>query len=167
VRIRQLDLKDFPALLEHDWSPLVRERDTIYLFLARDHGDCCFVAEDERAAPLGYAIGARSSDGESVFLFHVHVRPESRSRGVGSALMRHLERTARDRGVRHIWFLARDGISGFYARLGYNEIRGELPEDVTQYVRSVKASAVMQKELAANRGPEAPAACAKNSGKVV
>ena len=44
VSIRSLTPADFMALCRYDWSPLVSERDTVYLFITQDHARYCFAA---------------------------------------------------------------------------------------------------------------------------
>ncbi len=150
-RIRPLAPADFTALLRYDWSPLVAERDTVYLFLTRDHARYCLVAEEEAEAgnkrPLGYLVAARSCDGESAFVFQVHVRPERRREGVGTALVRELEETAARDGVRLVWFLARREARGFYSALGYLPSDELLDPEAAAYVARVKRTAVMAKRL--------------------
>ena len=149
MRIRPLALDDFSALVEYDWAPLIAERDTIYLFLARDHASCSFVAEDEDGNALGYLVGGRSADGASVFLFHVHVRSEHRRRGIGTALMTKMEDAAARAGAVKVWLLARTRVERFYARLGYTECTSGLPKAIRSYVQHVKASKVLEKSISA------------------
>ena len=167
MRIRRLELDDFAALAKYDFSPLIAERDTIYLFLVRDHGACSFVAEDEAGMPLGYAVGARSADGVSVFLFHLHVRRRYRSQGVGTALMAHLEGAAHAAGVQKVWFLAGDKAKPFYARLGYVDALGDLPRELARYVRCVKTSTLMEKTLTTSGEHNVGDVAGKNSRKEV
>jgi ribosomal protein S18 acetylase RimI-like enzyme len=149
LRIRPLAFDDFGALLDYDWTPLVAERDTIYLFLCRDHASCSFVAEDEDGNALGYLVGGRSADGESVFLFHLHVRRAHRRRGIGTALMRKMEDVAANGGVETVWLLARDRAERFYARLGYSERISDLPGVVLRHVQHVKATKIFEKSISA------------------
>jgi GNAT superfamily N-acetyltransferase len=125
----------------------VGERDTVYLFLVRDHAELSRVAEAEGSPPLGYLVAARSADGESAFIFHVHVSEGRRSAGVGTALVRDFEEGARALGVRLAWFLAARGSVAFYERLGYAPDPGALPPDLARYVREAKHSIVMSKRL--------------------
>ncbi len=150
-RIRPLTPADFTALLRYDWSPLVAERDTVYLFLTRDHARYCLVAEDEAEAgnkrPLGYLVAARSSDGKAAFVFQVHVRPQRRREGVGTALVRKFEETAERDGVRLVWFLARREARGFYSALGYLPSDELLHPEAAAYVARAKRTTVMTKRL--------------------
>jgi len=152
VTIRRLAPADFSLLAGYDWSPLVAERDTIYLFLTQDHARYCFAAEDGAGGTLGLLVGARSADGLSVFLFHVHVKASARSRGVGTALVRELELTARADGVERIWLLSRAEARGFYERLGFREARGLLAPEAARYVQRAKRSVVMAKDLGQSPG---------------
>ncbi len=148
-RVRPLTGADFRALLRYDWSPLVVERDTVYLFLSRDHGRYCLVAEDDEGRALGYLISARSSDGEAAFIFQVHVRKPKRRRGVGRALVGELEETARGEGADLVWFLAREEAQGFYSKLGYRPSGKLLHPEALRYVTDVKRTMVMAKRLSA------------------
>jgi predicted N-acetyltransferase YhbS len=147
VRIRPLTPADFLALCRYNWDSLVRERDTIYLFITQDHARYCFAAEDEHGRVVGYVVAARSGQGEAVFVFHVHVRPRHRRRGVGAALVRALEDVARTEGVGIIWLLAGDRAGDFYSRLGYGPMEELLHPSAQSYVRNAKRTGVMGKRL--------------------
>ena len=148
-RVRPLTGADFRALLRYDWSPLIVERDTVFLFLTRDHGRYCLVAEDDEGRVLGYLIAARSSDGEAAFIYQVHVRKPERRRGVGRALVGELEETARGGGVDLVWFLAREEAKAFYSKLGYRLSDKLLHPEALRYVTDVKRTTVMAKRLSA------------------
>ena len=150
VRIRPLTPADFLALCRYDWSSLVHERDTIYLFITQDHARYCFAAEDERGRAVGYVVAARSGSGEAVFIFHVHVRTRQRRRGIGAALVSALEDVARSSGVRVVWLLAGDRAGDFYSRLGYGPMDELLHPDAQSYVTDAKRTGVMGKRLDVN-----------------
>lgn len=152
VRVRPLTPADFLALCRYDWTPLVPERDTIYLFITQDHARLCFAAEDASGEVIGYLVAAGSADGTAAFVFHVHVRPGKRRRGVGTALVRAFEDSARSGRVRLVWLLAGDPSRDFYARLGYGPMDDLLHPDAARYVRKAKRTGVMGKRL------DAPAA---------
>ena len=135
------------ALCRYDWSPLVSERDTVYLFIAQDHARYCFVAEDERGKAIGYLVAAGSAGGDAVFVLHLHVRARYRRRGVGSALVRALEEAARSGRVEVVWFLARDSATDFYSSLGYGPMDYLLHPEAQRYVRDWKRTAVMGRRL--------------------
>ena len=147
-RIRRLDASDFGTLLSYDWDPLVRERDTIYLFLTQDHPSMCFVAEDAEGNALGYVIAARSADGRAAFILHVHVRPDARGRGMGRALMERFETSCRAEGLKRIWLLAGKRARGFYERVGYVQSRELLHPEAARHVGSVKNALVLVKGIA-------------------
>ncbi len=160
-RIRRLTPADFRALLRYDWDPLVKERDTIYLFLTQDHPSMCFVAEEAEGKPVGYVVAARSADGKAAFIFHLHVRRDRRGRGIGRALMEHFEAGAREAGVGCIWLLAGERARGFYARIGYSESRDLLHPDAVKHMRSVKNASVLFKRIGPPDGPNAGVAAKK------
>jgi len=147
VRVRPLTPADFMALCRYDWSPLVSERDTVYLFLTQDHARYCFAAEDERGKAIGYLVAAGSASGDAVFVLHVHVRAKYRRRGIGGALVRALEETARSGRVDVVWFLARDRATDFYSHLGYGPLDDFLDPEAARYVRDWKRTGVMGKRL--------------------
>lgn len=150
-RVRRLTGADFKALMEYDWTPLVVERDTVYLYLLQDHGRYCLAAEDEGGA-LGYLVAARSADSRAAFIFHVHVRPDRRRRGIGRALVRALEETAARDGVGLVWFLAREEARDFYSELGYRPSHDLLDPEARRYVSKVKRTMAMAKKLSAGGG---------------
>jgi len=156
VRIRPLTPDDFMALCRYDWSPLVSERDTVYLFITQDHARYCFAAEDERGKAIGYLVAAGSTGGDAVFVLHVHMRSKYRRRGVGGALVRALEEAARSGRVEVIWFLARDSATGFYSHLGYGPLDDLLHPEAQRYVRDWKRAGVMGKRLEANDAEPGP-----------
>ena len=147
VRIRPLTPADLLALCRYNWDSLVRERDTIYLFITQDHARYCFAAEDERGRAIGYVVAARSGSGEAVFIFHVHVRTKHRRRGIGAALVSALEDVARSSGVRVVWLLAGDRAAAFYSRLGYGPMDELLHSEAQSYVRNAKQTGVVGKRL--------------------
>jgi ribosomal protein S18 acetylase RimI-like enzyme len=146
-RIRHLGCGDFRAVSTYDWAPLVAERYTIYRFLTHDHSRYSLVAEDANGCALGYVVSVRSADGVRVFVFHVHVRPDSRRRGVGTALVRALEETAAADGVELIWFLASEKNRRFYSRLGYAVSDELLDAEARRYAATIKRTSVMSKRI--------------------
>lgn len=157
-RIRRLTPADFGALLEYEWDPLVRERDTIYLFLTQDHSSTSFVAEDDEGGAVGYVVAARSADGRAAFVFHLHVRHDRRGDGIGRALMERLEAAAREAGVERIWLLASGKASRFYTHIGYVQSRDLLDPHAARHVGSVKNASVLVKEIPPPGGLDSGAA---------
>ena len=145
LSVRGLEPGDLPGLLAHDFSPLVTERDTIYLIVARDHGGVSAVAELD-GKPAGFALGVRSADGKSVFLLQLHVRSELRRRGIGTRLLHELEGRARSLGVERVWLLTTLARS-LYEKRGYSSSLGVLDPEALRYVRRVKRSLVLSKRL--------------------
>lgn len=147
-RIRTVGPGDFKALLDYDWTPLLRERDTIYMTLCHDQRRYCLAAEDEKGAALGYILAARSAEGGSIFVFHLHVERNSRRRGVGTRLLGALERRARRDGARRIWLLCPERVAGFYAARGFKRAEGILDPEAARHVQREKHAFVMAKTLA-------------------
>jgi GNAT superfamily N-acetyltransferase len=138
MRIRNCTQEDFFKLWEMDWTPLPKERDTIYLILTIEHCGLSFVAEDGHGAWLGVLLASRSTDGDSCFLNHLLVMRPAREKGVGSALVRHLQRICTDIGVRRIWLFTKERNRRFYRRLGFNEDSTLLVPSVAEYTRAKK-----------------------------
>ena len=130
MRIRNCTQEDFFKLLEMDWAPLPKERDTIYLILTIEHSELSFVAEDDRGTWLGVLLASRSTDGNSCFLNHLLVMSSARSKGVGSALVKHLQR---------IWFFTIENNRRFYQRLGFKEDSTFLEASLAEYARAQKS----------------------------
>ena len=68
--------------------------------------------------------------GEAALLRSLAVAPNRRGSGLGSRLVEHAERYARDRGVRSLYLLTTTA-EAFFLRLGYVRIaRDEAPADI-------------------------------------
>lgn len=145
LEVRGLEGGDVRGLLAYDFSPLITERDTIYLIVARDHGGVSARAELD-GKPAGFALGVRSADGKAVFLLQLHVRRELRRRGIGTRLLRELENRARALGVERVWLLTTLARS-FYEKRGYSSSPDVLDPEALAYVRGVKRSLVLSKKL--------------------
>ena len=122
-----------------DWAPLPKERDTIYLILTIEHSELSFVAEDDRGTWLGVLLASRSTDGNSCFLNHLLVMSSARSKGVGSALVKHLQRICTEIGVQRIWFFTIENNRRFYQRLGFKEDSTFLEASLAEYTRAQKS----------------------------
>jgi GNAT superfamily N-acetyltransferase len=112
--IRNCTQEDFFKLWEMDWTPLPKERDTIYLILTIEHGSLSFVAEEEGGNWLGVLLASRSTDGSSCFLNHLLVMSSARSKGVGGSLVEHLEDRCKEIGIRRIWLFTNENNRRFY-----------------------------------------------------
>ncbi len=155
MHIRNLTPADFPGLLQLPYTPLIRERDTIYLILAQDHGRFCFVAEAESEAknpanedeqPLGVLLALGAADVSSVFVLKLWIRADHRGQGIGSRLLDGLEAAAGRAGVRRIWLLATDNALNFYQERGYSQSLNTLAPEAARYVREIKHTPVLVKE---------------------
>ncbi len=157
MRIRKLRKEDFPLLNGLDWSPLPKERDTIYLLLAVEQGGLSWVAEEEDGAFLGVVLATGSPDGRSVYVNHFLVSEPARGRGVGSRLFERFERGAVRRGARRIWLLCRDELLEWYGRRGYRESYRFLGQENERYLRQVKRVHALVKYPSPGRARSGPA----------
>ena len=147
MRIRNLKQEDFTRLWEMDWSPLIKERDSIYLVIAVDQQGTSFVAEDEDGNWLGVLLVTRSADGASCYVNHLLVRGEAREKGVGSALVERLKEACRSLGIRRIWFLTSEKTRGFYERLGFQVDFSYFCESVSEHIQKQKRVLAMKLDL--------------------
>lgn len=146
MRIRNIEQQDFFTLWSLDWSPLVKERDTIYLTLAVDQRELCFVAEGA-GGWQGVLLATRSADGAACFINHLLVLPRYRRKGIGTALIQRLKEACRSRGIRRIWFFTGERNRGFYERLGFSVDDAMLAGDVARYVAEAKQCLAMAIEV--------------------
>lgn len=145
MKIRGLKRNDFFLLNRMDWSPLPKERDSIYLILSVDQSGCSFIAEDESGV-LGVILCTRSCDGDSVYVNHIRVSGSTRRRGVGGRLLARLESWARRVGVKRIWLLCQDETVSWYKARGYRESGGFLTPELREYLRETKKVHVFLKK---------------------
>ena len=122
-----------------NWTPLPRERDSIYLFLALDHTDCSFIAEEDGKIS-GVLLCTRSSDGKSIYVNHLLVDRKARKKGVGGKLLQRLHEFAEKAGVERIWLLAYDDLKSYYERYGYQESYDFLSPGLKEYLNNQKKS---------------------------
>ena len=144
IAVRNLELDDFGTIWSMDWHPLVKERDSIYLEMCLQQRELCFIAETDEDEIAGAVLAGRGT--ESAFVYHLWVAPAARGRGVGTELVRHLERAAARAGLRYLWLFT-TGATGFYERLGYSRDPGLFPGEAGEYVRREKRTDVMVKRL--------------------
>jgi predicted N-acetyltransferase YhbS len=110
--LRETNARDYPeaviARVEQSFSPAavlgLLERRLVFVAAADDD-----------------IVGTASLDGRVVRT--VFVKPECQNRGIGRALMRHVERTAIERGVAVLAVPSSVTAEPFYARLGFNAVR--------------------------------------------
>jgi ribosomal protein S18 acetylase RimI-like enzyme len=92
---------------------------------------------------LGFGIMKYHDDEAHLLLLAVH--PRASRRGVGSALVTWLERSARAAGIGQVYLearLANGAARAFYARLGYREI-----QTLPGYYQGVEACVRLAKDL--------------------
>jgi aminoglycoside 3-N-acetyltransferase I len=84
-----------------------------------------FVVALDADEPIGFVFGyeliRRHGDPSALFVYEIEVAEEWRRRGVGTALMRELERIAGERGIRTGWVLtnaSNEEAMAFYRSLG-------------------------------------------------
>jgi ribosomal protein S18 acetylase RimI-like enzyme len=124
IRIRPLEASDRDVL----FGP--RLRWVAGEWLARQRrGDVHVAVADLDGAPVGRIGLDFTASGERgvAVVWAAFVREERRDRGIGSALMRHLEAVARERGCSHVELLVardNDAAKRLYERLEY-EVCGE------------------------------------------
>ena len=86
------------------------------------------VAEDPVGRVLGVAAVAPMEEDGSYDLDRLFVEPDALRRGVGQALMRAVEKIARDEGAARLVILADPNASAFYERMGAVRV-GDAPSD--------------------------------------
>ena len=145
MHIRNLKTDDFFLLNEMDWTPLPKERDSIYLTMAVDQQPCSFIAEDDGGGFLGVLLASRG--GDSIYINHLLIAPEARKLGLGSRLMAALEEYALGAGVSRIWFHCQDETVAYYQGKGYEENYDFLSPELKKYLREKKQVHTMVKRL--------------------
>ena len=81
----------------------------------------------------GHAIGTGRLD-EDGKIGRVAVTAALRGTGVGRAMMEHLQRVARDRGLAEVWCHAQISAAPFYERLGYVSVGDRFVEAGIEHV---------------------------------
>jgi GNAT superfamily N-acetyltransferase len=150
MRIRNITVDDFFLLNELDWTPLPKERDSIYLTMALDQQPCSFIAEDDGGEFLGVLLASRGAQGESIYINHLLIAPSARKMGLGSRLMAALEDYATGVGVRRVWFHCQDETVEYYQGKGYRESYDFLSPSLEKYLRETKQVHTMSKMLKKN-----------------
>ena len=146
MQIRPLTQDDFFLLNQMDWSPLPRERDSIYLTIAVGQNACSFIAWENHEF-LGVILATRSCEGTSIYVNHLLVSELARGQGVGRKLLQRLEQYALDSEVSHIWLLCQDETVNWYEALGYRETSEFLTPGIEVYLRDTKKVHVFLKEF--------------------
>jgi putative acetyltransferase len=138
--IRGIAVADYPPEVIGAWAPLVTEED-VERVLENPDDEVRFVAESEgRIVGLGAIIPQNSE------LRACYVAPEGARQGVGTAIVRELEREACERGLTFLQLDSSLTAEPFYRSLGYvSEGRFAHRLSSGQLMASVK----MRKELSA------------------
>ena len=120
----------------HPWrfkppSPEQFSREHVAKLVSNPNVSIVIASAEGRSA--GYAYWEFIQDDETAFtypdavlyLHHVSVKPAFRRQGVGTALMRHVQDQAEQRGVKvvlDVWTVNEEALA-FYARLGFSRYR--------------------------------------------
>jgi GNAT superfamily N-acetyltransferase len=115
--VHQTAAKDYPLEILRIWStPVTKERIDQYLRNALPHETTLVAEVAGRIAGFGAIVESNDE------LRAVYVAAEFGGRGVGSALLRELERLAKDRGCPALQMDSSLTAAAFYLRNGYEEL---------------------------------------------
>jgi GNAT superfamily N-acetyltransferase len=96
-----------------------------------------FVARDARGEPVGFALVELLASGPH--LEEIDVQPDHGRRGIGSALVRHVQRWAREDGHRALTLITFRDVpfnQPFYERLGFRALApAEIPPELDEIAR--------------------------------
>jgi putative acetyltransferase len=126
--VRGIAAKDYPPEVIEKWAPLPVTKQTIERFLTNPDGEIRLVAELD-----GAIVGIGCLVVKDCELRACYVAPEAVRNGVGSALVREIERVARDHRLTYLQMDSSVTAEQFYLRHGYRvRERGEhrLPSGV-------------------------------------
>jgi putative acetyltransferase len=138
--VRGIASRDYPPEVVEDWAPMPVTEKTIERFLTNPDGEIRLVAEMEgRIVGIGALVLANCE------LRACYVAPEAARSGVGSALVREIERIARHKGLVYLQMDSSVTAEPFYVAQGYKvRHRGE------HKLRSGRRMACVQMEKALN-----------------
>jgi putative acetyltransferase len=122
--VRGLAAKDYPLEVIEDWAgPLPVSGESVQRFLTNPDCEIRLVAEiDGTIVGVGCLVVANCE------LRACYVAPEAALRGVGSALVREIERIAREHGLAYLQMDSSVNAEPFYLHHGYSvRKRGEHP----------------------------------------
>jgi putative acetyltransferase len=113
--VRGIAAKDYSPEVVEDWAPIpVTERD-VERFLANPDDEIRVVAEiDGKIVGIGCLVVANCE------LRACYVAPNAAHNGVGSALVREIERIARDHGLAYLQMDSSITAEPFYSHHGYS-----------------------------------------------
>jgi putative acetyltransferase len=113
--------KDYPQSILQEWGPLPVTVQTVKRFQANPDNEIRLIAEQD-----GEIVGFGALVPENNKLRACYVAPRAGRKGVGSALVRELERLARARGLAQLQLESSITAEPFYNALGYEaRERGE------------------------------------------
>jgi putative acetyltransferase len=116
--VRGIAATDYPPAVIEGWAPLPIVDEAVEQFLRNPDGEVRLVAEtDGEIVGMGAIVPARGE------LRACYVAPAAAREGVGSALVRELERIAREHGLRRLKLDASVTAEPFYKALGYKARR--------------------------------------------
>jgi putative acetyltransferase len=139
--VRGIAAKDYPLAVIDAWAPMPVTEDAIEQVRANPEKDYRLIAViEDRVVGIGAAAF------EIAELRACYVTPDAGRKGVGSALVKEIERAAREQGVPHLELDSSVTAESFYRTAGYEVIeRGEHVLRTGQRMACVK----MRKELGA------------------
>ena len=119
--VRGIAARDYPPAVIEDWAPLPITDGAVERFLANPEKEVRLVAEiDGEIVGIGVWVVEESE------LRACYVLPSAARKGVGSAIVREIERMARENGTVSLHLVASVTSESFYKALGYDvQGRGE------------------------------------------
>lgn len=112
--VRGIAGKDYPSTVIDAWAPLPITEEMVNRFLSNPDQELRWIAEVE-GAPVG--IGALVVSNAE--LRACYVVPHAARRGVGTALVAQIERTAREHGLKYLRVTSSVTAEPLYSALGY------------------------------------------------
>jgi len=138
--VRGIAAKDYPPEVVEDWAPLPVTERSVERFLTNPDGEIRLVAEiDGRIVGVGCLIVANCE------LRACYVAPEAARNGVGSALVREIERIARDHGLAYLQMDSSVTAEPFYLHHRYSVCqRGEHTLDSGRSMACIRMAKVLK-----------------------
>jgi putative acetyltransferase len=112
--VRGLAAKDYPQAVIEDWAPLPLTDKVVERFLLNPDNEIRLVAEHD-----GKIVGIGAIVVDKAELRACYVTPEASRKGVGSALVREIERIAQQRGLGFLVLDSSMTAEPFYLAQGY------------------------------------------------
>lgn len=112
--VRGIAANDYPEPVIEDWAPIPVTEKSVEGFLTNPDGELRLVAEiDGNIVGIGALVVANCE------LRACYVAPNAARQGVGSALVREIERIARDKGLAYLKMDSSLTAEQFYKSVGY------------------------------------------------